>query len=76
MFFDRLKFFPFLFGLSLGLFVVYVIKPAAIVVMQYPNMDNAGKLVYRDRNGTCFKYEIEERNCDADEDKIKPYPLQ
>ena len=76
MFFDRIKFFPFLMGLAVGLFCVYILKPAAVVVVKYPNIDNAGKVIYRDRNGTCFKYDVEERDCDKDEDRIKAYPLQ
>jgi hypothetical protein len=75
-FFNRIQFFPFLLGLALGLFFVYILKPAPIVVMKYPNLDNAGKLVYRDRNGTCFKYDIQQVDCDKEEDRIKPYPLQ
>jgi hypothetical protein len=76
MLFEKLAFFPFLLGLSIGLFIVYILKPTAVVVMKYPNVDNAGKIVYRDRNGTCFQYEINEVDCDKEEDRITPYPLQ
>jgi hypothetical protein len=63
-------------GLAIGLFVVYILKPAPMVVIKYPNLDNAGKVTYRDRNGACFRYSIREVDCDAEEDRIKPYPLQ
>lgn len=76
LFLNHLRFLPFLLGLAAGLFFVYILKPAPVVIMKYPNLDNAGNVVYRDRNGTCFKYEIEEKDCDAVEDHIKPYPLQ
>jgi hypothetical protein len=75
-FFNHLEFLPFLIGLACGIFFVYVLKPAPVVVMKYPNLDNAGKVIYRDRNGTCFKYEIGTVDCDKSEDKIKAYPLQ
>ncbi len=75
-FFNHLKFLPFLIALACGIFFVYILKPAPVVIMKYPNVDNAGKVIYRDRNGTCFKYEIETVDCDKSEDRIKPYPLQ
>jgi hypothetical protein len=63
-------------GLAIGIFWVYVLKPAPVVVVKYPNLDNVETTVYRDRNGTCFKYEVEQVDCDKEEDRIKPYPLQ
>ena len=75
-FFSRFEFFPFLFGLTFGIFFVYILKPAAMVITKYPNMENAGDVVYRDRNGTCFQYNTRTVDCDTVEDRIKPYPLQ
>lgn len=75
-FFNRIQFFPLLVGLAVGLFCVYVLKPAAVVIVKYPNLENAGQVVYRDRNGACFKYDVKEVDCDKEEDRIKPYPLQ
>jgi hypothetical protein len=75
-FFNRLEFLPFLMGLAGGIFIVYILKPAPMVVMRYPNLDNAEKTVYRDRNGTCFRYDVKQVDCDKEEDRIKPYPLQ
>jgi hypothetical protein len=75
-FFNHIRFFPFLLGFAVGMFIVYILKPSAVVVVKYPNLENADHVVYRDRNGTCFKYDVKEVNCDAAEDRIKPYPLQ
>ena len=75
-FFPKFQFFPFLFGLTFGLFIVYILKPASIVITKYPNMENAGDIIYRDRNGTCFQYDTKEVDCDKVEDRIRPYPLQ
>ncbi len=75
-FLNKLEFLPFLMGLAIGLFLVYILKPTAVVVMKYPNLDNAEKTIYRDRNGTCFRYDLKEVDCDKEEDRIKPYPLQ
>lgn len=63
-------------GFTLGIFLVYVLKPASLVINKYPNLDNVEQTIYKDRNGVCFQYEIKSVDCDASEDRIKPYPLQ
>ncbi len=73
---NHLEFFPFLIGLTIGLFIVYILKPAPIVITKYPNLENAEHVIYKDRNGTCFKYETKTVDCDKSEDRIKQYPLQ
>lgn len=75
-FFNHIEFFPFLIGLTVGIFFVYILKPAPMVITKYPNLENTADVVYRDRNGTCFKYNTKIVNCDKVEDRIKPYPLQ
>ena len=75
-FVNRLQFLPFLLGFFFGIFFVYILKPAPMVIMKYPNLENTADVIYRDRNGTCFKYETKTVDCDKHEDRIKPYPLQ
>lgn len=75
-FFNHLQFFPFLLSFMVGLFIVYVLKPAPMVITKFPNLENTDKVIYKDRNGTCFKYETKTVDCDKAEDRIKPYPLQ
>ena len=75
-FIPKFQFFPFLLGLTFGIFFVYILKPPAMVITKYPNVENAGKIIYRDRNGTCFQYDTNIVDCDKSEDRIKPYPLQ
>lgn len=75
-YFNHLKFFPFLIGILLGIFCVFVLKPTSAVIIKFPNLENAGKVVYRDLNGTCFTYSTKAVDCDKNEDKIKPFPLQ
>ncbi len=75
-FLNHLEFFPFLMGLTIGLFVVYILKPAPMVITKYPNLENSEHIVYKDRNGTCFTYETKTVDCDKSEDRIKSYPLQ
>jgi hypothetical protein len=75
-FFDKLRLLPFLIGIFTGIFFIYVLKPTATVIYKYPNMDNAGKIVYQDRNGVCFKYHSDKVDCDKNEARITTYPLQ
>lgn len=75
-FLNHLELFPFLIGLVVGLFIVYILKPAPVVITKYPNLENTENIVYHDRNGTCFQYETKPVDCDKEEDRIKPYPLQ
>lgn len=75
-FFNHLEFFPFLMGLMIGLFIVYILKPAPYVITKYPNLENTESVVYKDRAGTCFKYEVKTIDCDKAEERLKPYPLQ
>jgi len=71
-----LEFFPFLCGLAAGIFFVYILKPAPLVITKYPNLENTSDVIYKDRNGTCFQYSSKEVDCDKFEDRIKPFPLQ
>ena len=75
-FFNHLQLLPFLVGLFFGMFFVYVLKPSPTVIYKYPTMDNAGSVVYQDRNGVCFKYHADTVDCDKNESRITSYPLQ
>lgn len=75
-FFSQLRFLPLLLGLFFGMFFVYVLKPSPTVIYKYPNLDNAGKIIYQDRNGACFKYHADTVDCDKNEERITTYPLQ
>jgi hypothetical protein len=75
-FINHLEFFPFLIGLTVGIFIVYILKPAPMVITKYPNLENTADEIYKDRNGTCFKYETKTVDCDKNESRIAAYPLQ
>ena len=74
--FEKLQLLPLLLGLFIGMFFVYILKPTASVNYKYPTMDNAGKIVYQDRNGVCFKYHADTVDCDKNEGRIVAFPLQ
>ena len=71
----NIKFFPLLLAFAFGIFFVYILKPAPIIIIKFPNIENAGKLIYKDRNGTCFVYETKEVDCNKNEARIRPFPL-
>lgn len=73
--FKNVRFFPLLLSFAFGIFIVYILKPAPIIIIKYPNIENAGKLIYKDRNGTCFVYETKEVDCDKNEGRIRAFPL-
>lgn len=75
-FFNHLQLLPLLMGLFIGMFFVYILKPAPTIVYKYPTMDNAGKVTYQDRSGVCFKYHADTVDCDKNEGRIVAFPLQ
>ena len=75
-FFNKLQLLPLLLGLFIGMFFVYILKPTASVVYKYPTLDNAGNVVYQDRNGVCFKYHADTVDCNKNEGRIVAFPLQ
>jgi hypothetical protein len=73
--FKNIKFFPLLLSFAFGIFIVYILKPAPIVIIKHPNVENAGKIIYKDRNGSCFVYETKEVDCNTNESRIRAFPL-
>jgi len=69
------QFFPLLISFALGIFIIYILKPSPLIIMKYPNLENAGKIIYKDRNGTCFVYETKEVDCNKNESRIRAFPL-
>jgi hypothetical protein len=54
---------------------VYFIKPTQKIVYKYPTPENAGKIIYKDKNGICYKYTSKELDCDKNVARLKTYPL-
>ena len=66
---------PFLAGLAIGFVAIMFIKPEQSVIFKYPTPENCGKVVYKDKNGVCYKYSTKEVDCDKNESKLKDFPL-
>jgi hypothetical protein len=71
----HIKLFPLLSGIIIGLLGIYFIKPIQNIIYKYPTPENSGKLIYKDKNGVCYKYDSSVVDCDKNEDKLKDFPL-
>ena len=75
--FDFFYFLPFLIGLIVGvLYIAFGGRGAHEVIYKYPHPTTVDALVYKDPTGACYRYRVQEVNCDANEGKLKEYPLQ
>ena len=66
---------PLISGLVVGIIAILCIKPQKEVVYKYPTPESAGKVVYKDKNGVCYKYSSKEVSCDKNESRLKDFPL-
>jgi len=71
----HVKLIPFLAGLVIGVIAIMFIKPESTIVFKYPTPENCGKVVYKDKNGVCYKYSSNDVDCDKNETKLKDFPL-
>lgn len=74
--FNHFEMIPFLVGFCIGIVGILFWKPKPAIIIKYPHPTNVKDLVYRDPNGVCYKYNVKDVNCDANETTLQPYPLQ
>jgi len=74
--FDHCRLLPFIVGIAVGGILFLVYKPAKHVVSEYPHPKDSDNKVFRDPNGTCYKYSAHSVDCDANEGTLKDYPIQ
>lgn len=65
----------FFISFAIGILFVYILSPKPEIVMKFPSPYNAGSVVYRDKNDTCYKYNASKTECPLDKNLIKPQPL-
>jgi hypothetical protein len=66
---------PLIIGIIIGIIVVFCIKPTKNIVHKYPTPETADRLVYKDKNGVCYKYAVKNADCDKNESRLKDFPL-
>jgi hypothetical protein len=65
----------FLLGIVVGVISVYYVTPAMSTVIKYPTPQEVDKLIYKDKNGVCYQYTTKDVNCDANETRLRSFPL-
>jgi hypothetical protein len=68
--------FYFILGLFIGLLYSYFKGTDPQIVYKYPTPDNAGKIVYQDKAGVCYKYRSEMIDCPVDKSLMTKQPVQ
>lgn len=76
MLFEHINLMYLLLGIAIGIIAQLVIVPEKKVVVKYPEPSKTEALVFRDSNGTCFKFNASEVDCNANEGVLKDFPLQ
>lgn len=72
---NHIKVIPLLIGLLLGIFGILFIKPEQSITYKYPTPETADKIVYKDKNGVCYRYDPKQVECDKHEGRLKDFPL-
>lgn len=69
---------PIYFFLSFffGILMVYLSTPKPKVIIKFPTPQNAGKIIYKDNSGVCYKYIAKEVKCPMNTKEIKMTDLQ
>lgn len=63
MIFNFIEFRYFIIAFAIGMLFVYTLSPTPDIIIRYPTPENAGKIIYKDDAGVCYKYRAEEVPC-------------
>lgn len=74
--FNHIRFIPLILGLILGFIGIYVLKPENKIIYRYPTPENVKNTTYRDMNGVCYSYQVEQVDCDKNSGTLAEYPLE
>jgi hypothetical protein len=72
MFLDYINAWAFWLALGIGMLFAYMLSPLPKVVYKYPTPENAGKVMYVDTHGVCYRYKAVPIDCPADRTQVKP----
>jgi hypothetical protein len=61
----------FFLAFCIGILFVYLEHPKPQVIIKYPTPDNAGKVLYKDDAGVCYRYNKKQVKCPKNAKKIK-----
>lgn len=66
----------FLCAFLVGIVCVYLIRPPPVIVVKFPNPENAGKTVYRDKSDQCYTYLASQQSCPSDNNRVRSQPIE
>jgi hypothetical protein len=75
MILDKINPYVFIVCFCIGIFICYITQPEPKIIIQHPRPDNVHKVVYKDDNHDCYKYESEEVDCPADMRMAIDHPI-
>lgn len=75
MFFDKLSPLYFMFAFAVGIIVCWVMEPKKKVILKFPSPTNADKVTYVDKQGQCYKYNVEKLDACPNDNSVKPQPV-
>ena len=55
--------FAFIIAFAVGILYVYISTPKPKMIIKYPTPYNVDKIVYKNENDVCYKYQVEEIKC-------------
>jgi len=74
--FKHFRLVPFLIGLMLGFFGIYIMKPDNKIIYKNPTPENVKNVTYKDKNGVCYSYKAEKVDCDKSSGTLVEYPIE
>jgi hypothetical protein len=60
----------FFIAFGIGLLIVYINYKPRKIIIQWPTPENVNKLIYKDKDETCYKYKAQEVSCPSDKSLI------
>lgn len=65
----------FVVSFAVGLMLCYVMTPPPQVILKFPSPQNAGHVLYHDKDDTCYKYRADRVSCPVDRSLVMPQPI-
>ncbi len=59
----KFNFIAFFCAFAFGIFFVYLSAPKQKIIIKYPTPYNSNKIVYKNENDFCYKYDVTEVKC-------------
>ena len=67
---EKINVFYFLLSFAFGILYVYISRPESKVVVKFPSPYNAGRVMYRDKAGSCYKFKAEKKSCPINKESL------